>query len=86
VHSGYGKDATVLLSSATYTIFVTSLPLLKLLLLLLHPFNDLFYQDNLGKPAPERQNHSGLYWSKRWCGSGISWTIYKSLTPCSRQI
>jgi len=25
-----------------------------LLLLLLHPFNGLFFQDNLGKPAPER--------------------------------
>jgi len=31
-----------------------------LLLLLLHPFNGLF-QNNLGKPAPER-----FYWSKRW--------------------
>jgi len=25
-----------------------------LLLLLLYPFNGLFFQDNLGKPAPER--------------------------------
>ena len=28
--------------------------LLLLLLLLLHPFNGLFFQVNLGKPAPER--------------------------------
>ena len=27
----------------------------ELLLLLLHPFNGLFFQDNLGKLAPERQ-------------------------------
>jgi len=26
-----------------------------------------FFQDKLGKPAPERQNHSRFYWSKRWC-------------------
>jgi len=24
-----------------------------------HPLNGLFFQDNLGKPAPERQNRSG---------------------------
>jgi len=41
----------------------------------------------LGKPATERQNHSGFYWSKRRSGgSGIRWTICKSLTPRSRQI
>jgi len=28
------------------------------------PFNGLF-QDNLDKLVPERQNHSGFYWSKR---------------------
>jgi len=34
------------------------------------------------KPAP-----AGFYWSKRWWrGSGISWTICKSLAPRSRQI
>ena len=27
---------------------------------LLQPFNGLFFQDNLGKPAPERQNYSGF--------------------------
>ena len=26
------------------------------ILLLLHPFKGLFFQDNLGKPVPERQN------------------------------
>jgi len=41
----------------------------------------------MGKPAPERQNHSQLKWSKRWWGgSGISGTICKSFSPCSRQI
>jgi len=46
-----------------------------------------FFQDNLGKLAPERQNYSGFYWSIRWWGgSGISWTICKLFTLCSRQI
>jgi len=46
-----------------------------------------FSPGQLGQPAPERQNHSGFYWSKRWWGeSCISWTIYKSFTPHSRQI
>jgi len=37
------------------------------------------FQDNVGHRVPERQNHSGFYWSKRrWDGSGISWTICKS--------
>jgi len=27
---------------------------------LLLSFNGLFFQDNLGKPAPEKQNHSGF--------------------------
>jgi len=31
-----------------------------------HPFNSIFFQDNLGKPAPERLNQSGFQWSKRW--------------------
>jgi len=45
------------------------------------------FQDNLGKLATERQNHSGLYRSKRRCGgSSISWTICKSFVPHSRQI
>jgi len=45
------------------------------------------FQDNLGKPTPERLNQSGFYWSKRWWGgSGISWTICKSFAPRSRQI
>ena len=40
-----------------------------------------------GMLVPERQNHSGFYWSKRWWGgSGISWTICRSFTPCCRQI
>ena len=40
------------------------------------------------QPASTRRvNHSGFYWSKRWWGgSGISWTIYKSFAPRSRQI
>jgi len=25
-----------------------------------HPFNGFFFQDNLGKPVPERQNCSGF--------------------------
>jgi len=44
-------------------------------------------QDNLGKLALEKQNHSGFYWSKRWWGGNcISWTIWKLFTPCSRQM
>jgi len=51
------------------------------------PFNRRFFQDNLGKLAPESLNHSGLQWSKRWWGgSGISWTICKSFAPRSKQI
>ena len=49
-----------------------------------------FFQDNLGKPAPEMQNHSGktnmdLLEQQIVSGSGISWVICKS-APCSRQI
>ena len=52
-----------------------------------HPFCGVFFQDNVGKPAPERLNQSGFKWSKRWWGgSGISWTICKSFAPRSRQI
>jgi len=49
-----------------------------------------FFQDNLGKPAPEKQNHSGktnldLLEQEIVSGSGISWAICKS-APRSRQI
>ena len=59
------------------------------------------FQDNLGKPAPERQNQSGFYWSKRqWVAVASAgpyaslhlpypglpkWAICKS-APCPRQI
>jgi len=48
--------------------------------LLLHSFSG---QDNLGKPAPEKQNHSGktnldLLEHETVSGSGISWAICKS--------
>jgi len=41
------------------------------------------FQDNLGKPAPEKQNHSGktnldLLEQEIVSGSGISWAIGKS--------
>ena len=59
-------------------------------LLLLRLFNGLSFQDNLGKPAPEKQNHSGktnldLLEQEIVSGSGISWAVCKS-APCSRQI
>ena len=58
-------------------------------LLLLHLFNGTLFQDNLGKPVPERQNQSGFTWGKRrWslgC-SGISWTICKQSAHHCRQI
>jgi len=55
----------------------------------LRSFNG-FFQDNLGKSAPEKQNHSGktnLYLLEQEIvsGSGISWAICKS-APRSRQI
>jgi len=51
------------------------------------PVYQPLFQDNLGKPAPERLNHSGFQWSKRWWGgSSISWTIRKSFTHCFIQI
>ena len=42
-----------------------------------------FFQDNPGKPAPEKQNHSGktnldLLEQEIVSGSGISWVICKS--------
>ena len=48
-----------------------------------------FFQDNLGKPAPEKQNHSGktnldLLEQEIVSSSGISWVICKS-APRSRQ-
>jgi len=51
-------------------------------LLLLHLFNGLFFQDNLGNSAPEKQNHSGktnlgLLEQEIVSGSGISWDICK---------
>jgi len=49
-----------------------------------------FFQDNLGKLAPEKQNHSGktnldLLEQEIMSGSGISWAICKS-APRFRQI
>ena len=49
-----------------------------------------FFHDNSGKPAPEKQNHSGktnldLLEQDIVTGSGISWAICKS-APRSRQI
>jgi len=49
-----------------------------------------FFQDNLSKPAPEKQNHSGktnldLLEQEIVSGNGISWAICKS-APRSRQI
>ena len=49
-----------------------------------------FFQDSMGKPAPEKQNHSGktnldLLEQEIVSGSGISWAICKS-APRSRQI
>ena len=49
-----------------------------------------FFQDNLGKTAPEKQNHSGktnldLLAQEIVSGSGIRWAICKS-APRLRQI
>jgi len=49
-----------------------------------------FFQNNPGKPAPEKQNHSGqtnLDQLKQEivCGSGISWAICK-FAPRSKEI
>ena len=55
------------------------------LLLLLHPFNGLFSWTTWIS-RHQKGNHSGFYWNKRWWGgSGISWTIFKSFAPRSRQ-
>jgi len=59
-------------------------------LLLLHALSSLFFQDNLGKPAPEKQNHSGkinldLLKQETVSGSGIRMAICKS-APRHRQI
>ena len=45
--------------------------LLLLPLLLQHLFTGLF-QDNLGKPAPEKVNHCGFYWSEM-----MAWQSYQ---------
>jgi len=52
----------------------------------LHPFNGLFFQHNLGKPAPESKPFWILMKQEMMGGSGISWTICKSFAPGSRQI
>jgi len=62
----------------------------SLLLLLLHLFNGVFFQDNPGKPAPEKQNYYGktnldLLEEEIVSGSDISWAICKS-APRLRQI
>ena len=55
-------------------------------LLLLHPFNGLLSMTTC-VTSTRKVNHSGFYWStRRWGGSGISWTICKSFAFCSRQI
>jgi len=48
------------------------------------PCNDLYFQDNQGKPIPE----GWTIWdfAQAQGGSGISWTICKSFAPHSRQI
>jgi len=38
----------LLLNSIDFTFYIV-----------MDSFNGLFFQDNLGKPAPEKQNHSG---------------------------
>jgi len=51
-----------------------------------HPFNSSFPKQ-LHKPASERLNQSGFWWSKKWRGgSVISWIICKSSGRRSRQI
>jgi len=53
---------------------------------LLHPFNGLFSRTTWVS-RHRKVNHSGFYWSKRWCGgSGINWTICRPSAPCSRHI
>jgi len=43
-----------------------------------------FFQDNLGKPAPERETI--LLEQEMMGGNGIRWTMCKSFAPCFRQI
>ena len=31
------------------------------------------FEDNLGKPVPQRLNQSGFKWGKRWQGYGMQW-------------
>jgi len=49
---------------------------------ILHLFNGPFFQDNLGKPTPERQPILGFNEARDNGWSGISWTICKSFAPC----
>jgi len=87
VNSGagfYRPDAKLIAQNAEWKLHTYQL------LLLLHSFNSLFFQDNLGKPAPEKHNHSGktnldLLEQELLSGSGTSWVICKS-APRSRQI
>jgi len=48
-------------------------PRLNWITTVLHPFNGLFFHDNLGKPVPERKNQSGFKWGKRWRGLRMQW-------------
>jgi len=57
------------------------------------PFNGLFFEDNQGKPAPERLNLAAaglpiwiLMKQEMMGGSGISSSIWKSFAPHFRQI
>jgi len=59
------------------------------ILLLLHYYIHFtaFFPGQPGLEGTRNVNHSGFYWSKkRWGGSGISWTMCKSIAPRSRQI
>jgi len=85
-HTNYNHVPSISIINIFSGIHVNSNGMLSERLLHYIHLTDLF-QDNLGKPAPERLNRSGFYWSKRWrCDSGISWTICKSVAPRSRQI
>jgi len=86
----YHKQYLSLITSSVITgDFVRTLMCITTTLLL-HSFNGLFFQDNLGKPAPEKLNHYGktnlhLLEQETVIGSGISWAICKS-APRLRQI
>jgi len=74
------------LTQGKLTVWTQGVATGKLLLLLLHPFNGLFYRTTW-VAGTRKVNHSGFCWSKRWWGgSGISWTICKSYAPRSRQM